>query len=328
MSDWLYPISGTALLLVLALDVFRTVFHAEGRGGPINRVQNRTIWGTVRRLGTLGGRLRPRVLSWAGPLMATSTIAVWSLLLIGGFMLIYLPHVLSFHYSPGEPGVRLLEAFYYSGIVAATLGHGDVVARGGVLRMLTVLQALSGFALVTVAVTYVLGIYREVVASQALAGVLDVRLRGYGDEPAEGSPPTDPRQAGLEDHDGDWDRAITLGLAHVLAAHFNYPVLHYFRPSDSRRSLLPQLARLLVAGRAMEARRRRGAPETDAGPGTGLSHGALFTLIDRFITEIHSLFVGGGAGTESEAEGEVVDVEMARLRQVLVMMVYEVPEAA
>jgi hypothetical protein len=101
--------------------------------------------------------------------------------LLTGFALVYLPYVAGFHYSAGTAGPPLLEAFYYSGIISSTLGQGDVVARGGWLRALTVLQALASFGSVTVAVTYVLAVYRELVASEALAAVIDARLSaGHG----------------------------------------------------------------------------------------------------------------------------------------------------
>jgi hypothetical protein len=304
MPEWIYPAAGTLLLGLLAVDVFRTAFHAEGRGGPINRRQNRALWRLVRAAGTRGGRNRPEVLSLAGPLMAVTTIAGWSLLLIASFGLIYVPYVLDFHYSPGEPGSRLLEAFYYSGILASTVGQGDVVAPDGWLRVLTVIQATAGFAFVTVAVTYVLAVYRELVEAQSLAAAIDARIE-EGRESGEG-----PEAA-------DWDREIGLRLGHVLESHFNYPILHDYRPPRKTRSVPWQVARLYRARRGDAASHgdvptSGGAAAADTGSQGSISRRALLAAIRRYGSEVHRLFVRGeatGEGqwqpTESELEGIV-----------------------
>lgn len=302
MDQVLYPAAGALLLGLLAFDIFQTAFHAEGRGGPVNRRQNRWIWNLVRRIGTAGGATRPKVLSLGGPLMAVTTIGVWSFLLIAGFALIYLPHVLDFHFSPGQPGSALLEAFYYSAIIAGTLGQGDVVAPGTALRIITIVEGLAGFAMVTVAVSYVLAIYRELITVQTLAAALHARL---GDPDDRDGPP-------IPTHDPDWDRSITLRLAHVLEAHFNYPILHYFRPSRQSRSLPPQLSRLLLAGRSFE--------EQAAGSDLGTSHRALGNMIERYVSEVHTLFV-----RQEPDPDEDTDAERARLRQIVSMMAYEDP---
>jgi len=312
MADWLYPTLGALLLLALAVDVFKTAFHAEGRGGPINRRQNRLIWNVVRWAGTLGGGTRPRLLSIGGPLIAVATIAAWSLLLFTGFALIYMPFVLDFHFSPGQPGSALLEAFYYSTIIGATLGHGDVVAPGATMRVLTMVQAVSGFALLTVAVTYVLAVYRELIATHALASALDARLGAA--EAAVARDGAAANDAGLVDPlDGDWARSVTLRLCHVLEAHFNYPILHYFRPSRTARALPHQLDRLM--------RRRSAADERGAGPAASTAQDsvdALHPMLTRYIGEVHSLFVRQAREPEEHPRDP-----RERLDEILGMMAYE-----
>lgn len=315
MPDWIYTAAGVLLVGLLTADVFQTAFHAEGRGGPINRRQNRVLWRLVRAVGTAGGRTRPEVLSLAGPLMAVTTIAGWSVLLIVSFGLIYFPYVLDFHYSPGQPGSPLLEAFYYSGILASTAGQGDVVAPDGWLRALTVVQATAGFAFVTVAVTYVLAVYRELVEAQSLAAAVDARL-----EEAHG---------GRDGPDAaNWDREIALRLGHVLESHFNYPILHYYRPPRKARSVPWQVARLYRA--------RRERPDEGGGPASGeaaardsatledsLSRRALLSTIRRYSSEVHDLFVRGDAS----GEGRWQPTE-SELERIVSMLAYDSPAEA
>lgn len=282
MATWIATGTGLLVLAVLCLDVFRTVFHAEGRGGPLNRRQNRLIWGVVRAVGTAGGRARPGVLALGGSVIAVTTIVVWGILLVAGFWLLYLPHVASFHYSPGEPGNLTVEAAYYSGMIASTLGLGDMVAPDGWLRIATVIQALAGFALLTVGVTYILGVYRELLTAQTLASTIHARFRAG---------PDDLHPADLARTDAmDWDRSMALRLAHALEAHYNYPILHYFRPAQDRRSLPAQVALLLDLERQLEERARNGDEEA-ARQTDSLSRRTLMAVVQLYAAEIHALFV-------------------------------------
>ena len=310
MLAWLAPVLGLLLLALLAVDVFQTAFHAEGRGGPVNRRQNRAIWRTFRWIATRGGRTRAAILSLAGPAMAVTTIAGWSLLLLTGFWLIYLPVILSFSYPAGEPGSALMESFYYSGIVAATLGHGDVVARGSLFRFLTVVEAFAGFALLTVAVTYVLAVYRELVRAQTLAASIDARLR---------VDPDSGEVVDLRARDADaWDRTIALRLAQVLESHYNYPILHYFRPSRSRRAVPWQVARLYQAKRDQDPPEPQGDSAGDRGGSA--SHMALMSIIGRYVAEVHALFVPLEIDEESDQKAT-----RSRLDQIVHMLRYDSP---
>ena len=45
MTDLLSAIAGLLVLAFVGMDVFITVFHPEGHGGPLTRRQNRLVWG-------------------------------------------------------------------------------------------------------------------------------------------------------------------------------------------------------------------------------------------------------------------------------------------
>ena len=93
----LIPVIGAALLLLLAADVFFTVFSPHGRGGPVNRRQNRALWALFRASGRRrDGSARDRWLPLAAPFMVVSTLAFWVLWLVIGFALVYYPWIESF----------------------------------------------------------------------------------------------------------------------------------------------------------------------------------------------------------------------------------------
>lgn len=80
--------AGFLVLLLLYLDVFLTVFHPEGHGGPLTGRLNRTAWGGFR---ALAGARPAKALAFAGPMMPVLTLLVWMGLLIAGYALIYYP---------------------------------------------------------------------------------------------------------------------------------------------------------------------------------------------------------------------------------------------
>ena len=98
---------------------------------------------------------------------------MWLLLQILGLALVYLPYLPEgFTYSPGiDPDAypRLLEAVYVSSVTLATLGFGDVVATEPWVRFVTPLEGLTGFALLTAALTWFTQIHPPLFRRRSLA---------------------------------------------------------------------------------------------------------------------------------------------------------------
>lgn len=276
MADWLTATAGTAIILLLIADVFGTIAHPEGRGGPLNRRQNRLLWRTFRRITP---ERREQWLSYGAPLMVGWTLIFWVLLLILGFTLVYLPWIDTFLVSPGSLRTPVLEAFYFSAYTASTLGFGDVVANEESLRLLGPVQATIGFALVSVSVTYLLSTYREVLQKHTTAAVISGWLdanevTGLGD--------TRSLPADAVDR---WASDVDSSLRKVLEAHFLYPILHYFRASKEDSALPVQVARLVAL---------RGT-ETPAWVGEECpSLRALFATVDDYLERIDELFLPPG----------------------------------
>lgn len=233
------PLLGGSLLALLLVDVLLTVFHPQGHGGPLHRWQNRLLWAVLKRFGRSKGQDRPRFMALCGPVIAVSSVASWGLWLIVGYGLIYYPFRGAFRSAVGD-GVPFVDALYYSGYVASTLGLGDVIPAAPVLRLLTVLEAMSGFALFAVATTYLLAVYQQVAHENVLALELSSLA---ADEPKT--------TVWAKWHENDapgfrvWCDNTARSLLQVVHAHGQYPVLHYFRPADPDRALLVQIRRVL-----------------------------------------------------------------------------------
>lgn len=271
------PTLGIAILLLLFADVFLTVFHPQGRGGPLTHAQNRGVWASFRRI----GRRSPLWLSFAAPAMAVLTILVWVTLLVGAFALIVYPWIGSFLVSPGSLRVHWVEALYYSGYTAATLGFGDVVPDHELLRLLAPVEAFLGFAILSASITYLLAVFRELVSMHTLAA----NIAGYFDAGTDATLQT----ASHEQTQGfaRWADGVNTSLLHALQAHFQYPILHYFRPTNEERALPPQMDHLL------ELRRRVQAPDGSAATTLqdDLSVRSLVGSVERYLKTVEEYFI-------------------------------------
>lgn len=241
MSNALSTGGGILLLVFLFVDLLLTVFHPQGHGGPLHRRLNRLFWAALRVLAKgVDGPAKDRFLGLCGPLIAITSVGTWGLWLILAFALIYYPQR-AFLLSTSAGDISRLDVFYFSGYVASTLGLGDIVPASSGLRLLTVFEAMSGFALFAVATTYLLAVYQYVAKEQILALELASIL---GDEKCRFPPVRD----GAGDDSttlGAWAPSAARRLLEVVQAHGQYPVLHYFRPIETERALIIQIGRLL-----------------------------------------------------------------------------------
>lgn len=293
--------AGVLVLLLLYLDVFLTIFHPEGHGGPLTGRLNRAAWGGLR---ALAGARPAKALAFAGPLMPVLTLIVWMGLLIAGYAAVYYPAISSFLVSPGTLRGRVLEAVYFSGYTASTLGLGDLVPDAPALRLVAVLEALSGFALATVAITYLLAIYRELLAMQTLAAIIAGYFRRGERETLELV-----RSSGFEPL-ARWSDDVTARLLQVQRAHFQYPIVHYFRPTDQKFALPVQLAHLLAIRRwAGGVVGVPGVEELSRHP----SVQALVSALERYLREVESHFVPAAFEPGEVADADETERALRRL---------------
>ena len=152
---WLVSVLGVLLIVAALWDVFLTLWYPSGRGRLAHTVMA-TVWRVTHHLGD-----RARQVS--GPLAMVGVIASWATLMVLGGALLYLPHLPeAFTYSPGlspHEGSTFVDALYLSIVTVATLGYGDIVPTIAWLRLATPLQALTGFALLTAAVSWGMQVY-------------------------------------------------------------------------------------------------------------------------------------------------------------------------
>jgi hypothetical protein len=285
--EWLIALAGVLVLLGGVLDVFFTVLHYDGFGFLSGRLYNR-LFNVVRFVTRpLPRRHRALGLSMAAPLMVPVTITVWITLVALGYALIYYSGMSAqtFSFASGRLEPSFMEAFYFSGVSISTLGLGDVTPLSPFYQAIAVSESLVGFGILTLSISYVIGVYEVL---QRL-GVLTAGLYHQAqdtDDPFSILKPhfPDGEARGLETH----LMSLHRDLVEVYEGIRRYPIVYYYHSRRAYRSL--PFAFRMVGG--MAAALRWGLPRDHPGSQTpwlptlvvGLD--TLTTYLDeRFLSE-------------------------------------------
>ena len=221
-EDTLWTVVGAGLVLLMLVDVFRTLLYPHG-SGPLGRTIMRGFWLASRKLRGRGSFI-------AAPLAMAAVIGAWASLAAIGWALLYLPHLpAGFVHGPGVPQRGdFAEALYISLVTLSTLGFGDIVPADPLLRLVVALQAVTGFGLLTATVTWILQTYPALNRRRTLAHQLNLFREAAG---PSGVLSLDPgHAAGLLESMAGNVASVSIDL---LAFHETY----YFREIEQRGSL-------------------------------------------------------------------------------------------
>ncbi|MDP9070254.1 MAG: potassium channel family protein [Actinomycetota bacterium] len=269
-------ISGVALVALVVWDIILTLFHPAARG-PLSYSANRTTWRVAR--GVSLRLLAGRGLNYAGPFAVVINLLAWVVGSWLGFALIYLPYVGSFSYDPSTPFAAkgILEALYISGVTITTVGFGDVVATGGLLRMVAVLEAATGFGVLSSGIAFVLAVYP-----------LISQLRSTGLQLVD---------AGALELEGAVRVVCQAGPSHLTAVardltedheHLRrFPVLYYFESGNREESLSA-----VVRGSTLLLIALRCAPESSMDYASVYAD-MMENVIARLLGDLERDFLGG-----------------------------------
>jgi hypothetical protein len=234
--EWMIILAGVLVLSLGILDVFFTVLHYDGFGFLSSRLYN-SIFNLVRILTRpLPRRWQALGRSMAAPLMVPVTITVWISLVALGYALIYYAGMSAetFLFSSGRLAPSFMEALYFSGVSIATLGLGDVTPLSSIYQAISVSEALVGFGILTLSISYVIGVYEVL---QRL-GVLTAGLYHQAqdtDDPLSILRPHFPEgnHRGLETH----VMSLHRDLVEVYEGIRRYPIVYYYHSRRAYRSL-------------------------------------------------------------------------------------------
>src|SRR2546423_514381 len=244
MKAIISTVVGVALIMLIIFDVYATVLHASARNGPVGERLNRTLWRLSRALAFRLSRMRRHaLLNVVGPVLMPLLVITYIILLVLAFALIYLPHVpeqFALTYPKAE--ASWVDAVYFSGCTLTTLGYGDIVPRTTLLRFTSLFEAATGFALISLSIAYLLGVYSALERKRAVA----LTLYHQAGEGAD--------VAGFITHhfvEGRFYglraalRTAARDIQMLLEAHVEHPVIHYFHPREVYKSF-PRILFLLL----------------------------------------------------------------------------------
>jgi hypothetical protein len=185
-------------------------------------------------------KYRTAFLGYYAPLTVVILLLVWGIALIFGYGLLFLALQ-----SELQPRLNDLgSALYFAGTSLLTLGFGDIVATGGITRVLALCAGASGLAIVSSVMSMFFSLYSSLGHREVLVTMLHTRA---------GSPPsgvtlleTFARLKMLEELPGflsAWEEWST----EVLISSLSYPVLPYFRSVRLSESWVSALGALLDA---------------------------------------------------------------------------------
>lgn len=236
MTRFLFTAAGLFVLLFVAYDVYATILDASGRAGPLSSWLNRGVWAVTRSLAFRFSRnRRHRLLNLVGPLLMPVLIVLYLVLLITGFALIYMPRMpAEFTLNPPGESAHWIESLYFSGVTLTTLGYGDITPRTSLMRFFALVEGASGFALISLAVTYLVTVYRALERKRVIA----LSFYHQAEEGAD--------VAGFVTHHffaGRFHgfevilRTAARDINELQESHAEHPVIHYFHPVAVHKSM-------------------------------------------------------------------------------------------
>src|SRR2546428_9692845 len=170
----------------------------------------------------LPAKYRAALLGIYAPLTVVVLLLVWGIALIFGYGLLFLA-------LQGELQPRLHDlgaALYFAGTSLLTLGFGDIVATGGITRVLALIAGASGLAIASSVISMFFSLYSSLGHRERLV----TRLPNRAGAPPSGGTllETYARLKILAELPGfltAWEEWST----EVMISSLSYPVLPYFR---------------------------------------------------------------------------------------------------
>lgn len=231
ITDILLTIAGATILLLVFYDIHATILRATKQPGPFSTFLNSGLWWlATRSTQSFDRRRRHRILSMVGPLLMPLLIIFFILMLLTGFALIYLPRLeTGFKIADANQTSQIFQAFYFSGVTFLTIGYGDIVPTSSVTRIISVIEAVTGLAIISLSITYLLTVYSALERKRAVA----LKFYHQARQGADISGFISSHFARGRFHSlTESLREATRDLQELLESHLEHPVIHFFHPPE------------------------------------------------------------------------------------------------
>lgn len=252
---------GIAVLGLTLADVFLTALNYDEAGYIAGRVAA-WQWSLTRRVTRrISRRWRPVVLRQITGLQVMMTVFVWVGGVILGYGLIYLGSMQGKAFLYDGVHADFFGAVYFSAAQLSTVGTSQLTPNTDVLRALSILETLTGVVLVSMVLTFLLGVYDVISSLRALSAQLFSGGRGIG-EPIDNLRPYFPHGE-ARDLDSYLDSVAESFVSYVDGVRLHHAAYYFQSGRDT--FALPYAVRML--GGTIGALRwglPRGHPVTEA----------------------------------------------------------------
>jgi hypothetical protein len=273
----LYFVLGIVILAAVIVDILWTTLWVDGGSGPLSRRLTTGVW---RGLRTASGD-DSRVLSTAGPVILTLTLAMWIGLLWLGWTFLFAGDETALISTHTDEPADWTGRLYYVAYTMFTNGNGDYTPTSGGWEIASSFTTATGMAFVTLGISYVLTVLGAVSEKRSFAN----SVTGLG-ERSEAFV-----RAGWTGHDEEFrglDNPIeTLAeqLSLLADKHKAYPILHYYHSEQASRAsavAVPVLDETITV-------LRHGVPRADQ-PNPALVENTR-SSVDSYIDTLDSAFI-------------------------------------
>ena len=228
-------LAGLGLLTLILLDIFDTVLYARAGSGIIAPRAERLLWRFIRWISTISHRMRDGILSFGGPLVVVTVVAIWfaGLSLAAG-LVIHPALGTGVRTSGGETPTSFIAALFAGGSSVSIVGSGGFEPSTDTFRLFYWLTSLAGTAVTSLVLTYLMQVYTALLRRNTVALHVDTWSGETGDavELLARLFPDNQTSAGYNVM-VQWASS----MAGLKETHHFYPVLCYFRFTDPRYSM-------------------------------------------------------------------------------------------
>jgi hypothetical protein len=307
---------GILLTLIILLDIFLTVLYARIGTSIIGSRLGRLVWQCFLKTSKPLGPSRGAVLSFCGPVILVLLVGVWAVGLTLGAGLIMHPELgTSIRATNGETPTDFVTAMYAGGSSMAIVGASDFTPHTSPTRLLFLLNSLIGMSVISLTLTYVMQVYTALQRRNVMAMNIHFLSACTGDA-AELLARLGPQGQ----FSGGYTNVSELGVEMTQAkeAHHFYPVLFYFRFSDSyhsvSRSTLVALDMVSLIKSALDDEEYRWLKETGA-------IARLWEASMMLVTTLENTFLPNGAPhRDAQPDQQSRDRWRARYRAALIRL--------
>lgn len=249
--ELLAALVGIVLVGGILRDAFETIILPRRVSGVrLSKVFYRLTWkpwrGIARRMAP--SDRRETFLSVYGPLSLLVLLVLWGILLIAGFSLLL--------WAANFDGrLTALGHLYVSGTTFTTLGIGDFTPHTDLARVVTVIEAGTGFGFLAVVISYLPILYQSFARRETAISMLD---EWAGSPPSAGDLFRRAELAGATEDLRPLINRWEEWTAELLESHLSYQVLSYFRSQHENQSWLAALTAMMDLASAWLAAKAEG----------------------------------------------------------------------